>query len=48
MSDILLAALILLALKLDGDIATTAQLALAALLFLIAWAAHSLKGRRET
>ena len=46
--SVTLAALLPRALKIDGDIATTAQLALAALLFLLAWAAHSLKGRRET
>jgi len=46
--SVVLAALLPRVLKIDGDIATTAQLALAALLFLLAWAAHSLKGRRET
>ena len=46
--SVVLAALLPRALKIDGDIAVTAQLALAALLFLLAWAAHSLKGRKET
>ena len=45
--SVTLAALIPRALKLDGDIAVTAQLALAALLFLFAWAAHAIKSRRE-
>lgn len=32
----------------DMDTAISAQLAFAALLFLFAWAAHAIKGRKET
>ena len=42
------AALMPRAFHIDGDTAISAQLAFAALLFLFAWAAHVVKGRKET
>ena len=46
--SVVLAALMIRALKLtDIDTAITAQLAFAVLLFLFAWAAHVVKGRKE-